>query len=169
MKEKRVLLNEELILNEQYGIPQLIRELETVQKNLKQESSIETIGKILETWQIWANKLSPNMEFGRFVSRLQALQSLRGIRTFLSDQRERLVVSNFEATKTDVPSDSGVFSDTPNSLRTRRDRNNMEENITSKQHSSDSFSDCFTQVDASTDIEPTQELDFPLEDSEQDI
>ncbi|GJD10527.1 hypothetical protein Gasu2_47120 [Galdieria sulphuraria] len=79
------------------------------------------------------------MEFGRFVSRLQALQSLRGIRTFLSDQRER------------------------------RDRNNMEENITSKQHSSDSFSDCFTQVDASTDIEPTQELDFPLEDSEQDI
>ncbi|GJQ08964.1 hypothetical protein GpartN1_g755.t1 [Galdieria partita] len=168
-KEKRVQLNEESLLNQRYGIPQLIRDLETLQRDCRLEDSLEIIGNILQIWHMWANKLSPNMEFGRFLSRLQALQSLKGIKSFLADQRERKIVSNFETTNEDIPVDSKVLIDTPISpCISRRNLNSIEDNIVDTEHLSDSFSEGFVEVDGGSNIEPTQEFDFSFEDCEQD-
>lgn len=158
-------LNEELVLNERCGIPQLIRELETLQ-TAHRGDSIETVGKILLIWHSWANKLGSKLEFGKLLSKLQSLQSLKRIRTYLSDERERKFISKAE--RTSVLSDSEELLVTTNSPRKRRDLNAINEDTIDSENFSSSPADCLFQNDSDLYMEATQELDFTIDDCRQD-
>ncbi|KAK4523779.1 hypothetical protein GAYE_SCF00G1675 [Galdieria yellowstonensis] len=164
-KESRVPpWNEELVLNESSGIPQLIRNLETLQRD-RRGNSLETVGKILKIWHVWSNRLSPEVDSGKFLSKIRTLQSQKRIRRYLAEERERRDMSRAERTDENVLNDSNVLSENFNTSCDWREQNNStNENIVDSDFS-DFLAECSGHLDSNMDIEPTQELDFHIDDS----